>query len=559
MPVSFVPPASRLAALATATVLVLAGCSSGTDEPDGPPSESPSTTAGPTAPAADAPLRIDTTSGTWRGTVDDGVRRFRGVRYAEPPTGERRWALPEPAPDTDEVRDATASGASCPQAGGAGGGIALAQGSTDEDCLFVEITTPRTEDDAPWPVVVWWHGGGFTSGAASQYDARRLAEQGHVAVVTVNYRLGMLGYLGLPGLKGSGNFGLADQLLALRWARENAAAFGGDAENVTVYGESAGATSTCAALTSPAAEGLIDRAIFSSGSCRLAWPKGTLFPGLPASRSLIPLATSEAIGSGVASDLGCRGARPLPCLRRQPVGALLLQAPAFGNPLAYGTDLLPTDPATAIEQGEVLQVPVITGGNRDEHRSFIGGLLLTDPDAVTDANYASLVRTSFGPATRRVLRHYPLDAYDSAPLAWSTLVTDVGWSCTTAHGATDLAAAGATVYAYEFADRSAPDVSGVASSGLPQGAAHASDLPSFFDLGGRDLLASEAQRRLGHTMIDYWTSFARDGVPTADDGPEWPETTPDRERVLRLDTDSVAVAPFARDHQCGLWDSLGLT
>lgn len=536
---------ARVVGLALAAALAAAGCSAA------PPPAAPSGSSG-------SDLVVDTTTGTLHGVAAGATHRFLGVRYAEPPTGERRWTLPEPVPDTDEVLDATQPGPPCPQ----GGEVAQSVSSTDEDCLVLDVTMPAGASDVPRPVMVWWHGGGFTSGAASQYDAQRLADQGDVVVVTANYRLGMLGYLGLPGLPGAGNFGLADQLAALRWANDNAAAFGGDPDAVTVFGESAGGTSVCAALTSPAAVGLVDRAIFSSGSCRLAWPPGTLFPGLPASSSLVPLADSEALGTAAAQALGCVDPDPLACLRSQPVTALLGQAALFGNPLAWGTDLLPAEPARAVEAGDWLHVPVISGGNRDEHRSFVGGLLLTDPTAVTAAGYLDLVRASFPADADAVAARYPVAQNGSAPVAWATLVTDVAWACTTTHGARDLASDGTPVYSYEFADRSAPDVSGVAASGVPQGAAHATDLPFLFDLGGEDLRTAPGQRELGDTMVALWTSFARTGTPSAPGAPDWPVTTGDDAPVLQLDNPvtgtGVHLVDHRAEHQCAAWESLGL-
>ncbi|MTD16902.1 carboxylesterase family protein [Nakamurella sp. YIM 132087] len=500
---------------------------------------------------ADAP--VDTTTGTLRGKEAGATHEYLGIRFASPPTGARRWTLPEPAPDTDEVLAADAPGPACPQSDD----IALAAGESDEDCLFLNVTVPTRPSTSPRPVMVWWHGGGFTSGSGSQYDARRLADQGDVVVVTANYRLGMFGYLALPGLPGSGNFGFADQLAALAWAKGNATAFGGDPDNITVFGESAGGTSVCAALTSPAAAGLIDKAIFSSGSCRLSWPAGTLFPGLPATASLIPLKDAETIGVGAAKAAGCDGSGVLDCLRRLPVATVVDQAAAFGNPLAYGTDLLPERPADAVVAGRSLPVPVISGGNLDEQRSFVGGLLLTDPDAVSVTNYGALVRASFGEHASAVLDEYPLQAYDSAALAWSTLVTDVAWACTTTRGARELAAAGATVYSYEFADRTAPDVSGVASSGLPQGAAHATDLPYLFDLGGKSLVTRTGQGELAETMVELWTSFARTGTPSSGRVASWPATTGDSSPVLQLGNPDIGLVDHRAEHKCAFWESVG--
>lgn len=187
--------------------------------------------------------------------------------------------------------DATHPGPACPQQASVGG----PDTPTDEDCLYLNVTTPaRLDPGTPLPVMVWWHGGGFTSGSGAEYDATRLSEQGDVIVVTVNYRLGIFGYLGLPGLDGGGDFGLADQIAATRWAVDNAAALGGDPTAITVFGESAGAMSACALLTSPAAQGLINRIALSSGSCLLSWPRAACSPAPPPKR---PTSTGPAANS----------------------------------------------------------------------------------------------------------------------------------------------------------------------------------------------------------------------------------------------------------------------
>ncbi|SNS89942.1 carboxylesterase/lipase family protein [Rhodococcoides kyotonense] len=476
---------------------------------------------------------VDSTTGTLHGKTVGETRQFLGVRYAEPPTGDKRWTLPQPVADTDETLDATESGNRCPQ--NASGG----QPSTDEDCLFLDVTTPR-EPSGKLPVVVWWHGGGYTQGAGSDYDAKRFAEQGNVIVVTVNYRLGMFGYLGLPGLEGSGNFGLADQLAGLRWANDNAEAFGGDPDNVTLMGESAGGFSTCAALGSPETEGLVDKAIIMSGSCEVDWPAGALYPGLPEIRPYTTLDESEQTGVGIAASLNCTG-DTLQCLRNMPVGTLVEQGSAFGNGLAYGTELLPGDPATT-----TTDVPVIMGGTADEHRAFIGGALLADPAAVTDENYSDLIAAAFGPRAQEVEQRYPRSSFDNAALAWSTVVTDSAWSCPTLRNASRLAES-ADVWTYEFADATAPDVSGIAATGLPPGAAHASDLPYTFDLGGHDFLTQPGQKELSDNMIDAWSKFAHTGDPG------WPRTSDASGPVWEFGNPDSTVGNYADAHQCGFW------
>ncbi len=174
------------------------------------------------------------------GTTTSQVRHFDGIRYAKPPVGARRWTDPQALTLSGPV-DATKPGAQCAQTAVIPG----AQPTTNEDCLFLNITTPRRSvAHAKLPVIVWWHGGGLISGAGSQYDATRLAAEGDAVVITINYRLGLLGYLGLPGLPGSGNFGFADQIASLRWVKSHIAAYGGDSGNLTVSGESGGGFNT---------------------------------------------------------------------------------------------------------------------------------------------------------------------------------------------------------------------------------------------------------------------------------------------------------------------------
>ena len=526
---------TKLAAAGAAVVLLVAGCG-GADRADEP---------------SDASLDVVTTTATVHGRSTDTAREFLGIRYAQPPTGDRRWAPPQPLPASSADADATEAGSQCPQNATVPG----AAPSTDEDCLFLNVTTPWQSSSEPLPVMVFWHGGGYTSGAGSQYDAQRMASEGNVIVVTANYRLGMLGYLGLPGLDGSGDFGFADQIQSLKWVNENAEAFGGDPNNVTVFGQSAGGLSTCALLTSPAALGLVDKAAIMSGSCAEHWPNGGLYPGVPEQSGYASLADNEALGTDVTGQLGCAGPDAIDCLRRLPVESLVANGDSFSNELAYGTELLPTDPAQAVRDGSALQIPVIAGGTRNEHRSFVAGALLADPASITEQTYPALLAGAFGPDAQRVAEVYPLQSFPSAALAWSAVITDSAWSCTTTRNARTLAA-GAPVYTYEFADTGTPDVNGVASSGVPQDAAHATDMPYLFDLGGQDLLKSPEQHELAHTMIGYLTSFAHNGTPTADGGPDWPRTTESDSPVLRFQSAGSEVVDADADHHCDFWNQL---
>jgi len=500
-----------------------------------------------------APLVVETSSGRLQGTGDGALRRFRGVRYARPPTGELRWAAPQPQPRAATTVSATRSGPGCPQDVSDPIPDPADPVTTAEDCLFLDVTTPRrVPSDEPLPVMVWWGGGGFGTGAGTAYDPGRLVERGQVMVVTVNHRLGILGYLSLPGLDDGGTFGLADQILATRWAKDNAAAFGGDPNNITVFGESAGAISACAYLSSPGAADLVDRVAMSSGgSCRLAWPENGLAPGAPAGRAYLSRAEADEQGLGQADRAGCPGTDPLSCLRELPVRELLAQSAGIEEVPAYGTRLLPQDPAEAAASGAVASIPVLSSVNRDEAGGFVGSGQQAR-SVFTARSYPAYVANAYPGLEGELLGRYPADGYDSPALAWAALITDGSWICPTVTGNTALAANGSPVYAAVFADPNAPDPSGADRSAA---AAHGSDLPYLFDLDGAADLLPE-QQRLADTMIDYWSSFARTGVPGAADAPAWPAFTGLDGPTLQLRPGSISTVDLAERHHCSFWASL---
>lgn len=475
-----------------------------------------------------------------------------GIRYAQPPVGRLRWAPPKAPEPWPGVADATKPGAACPQAQLPG------VPPTSEDCLSLNVTMPRDTGGRRLPVMVWLHGGGFTTGAGSQYDAKRLATQGDVIVVTVNYRLGVFGYFGHEGLAGSGTFAMADQIAALRWTRRNAAALGGGPRNVTLFGQSAGGMSSCALLTSPAAAGLFDKAIISSGSCLLDWPDGGLFPTSPGHTPYASLATTRKDGAALAARLKCdKGSarETLDCLRARPAAELLPHTQAFSDHLTYGTPLLPVHPAAALRKGTFHRVPVISGGTRDEMRSFIGGAIMAG-QKLTPERYPELLREAFGEKAEAVTARYPLSAYASPALAlaWAAVITDGAWACPTLEG-DRLLARRADVCAYEFGDPDVPNVNGIEVPGFPLGATHATDLPSLFDLGGVYALPTPAQQRLGARMVGYWTTFARTGDPNVKGAPRWPRFT-GQGPVLGLVPDAVKPVGHTADHQCAFWRSI---
>ncbi|WP_019070511.1 carboxylesterase/lipase family protein [Streptomyces hokutonensis] len=492
------------------------------------------TTAG-SAPRPATEVRVH--DGVVRGAAHDGYRTFEGIPYAAPPAGRLRWAPPRPAAPWAGVRDATRPASACPQPAGEVPG-----GSTDEDCLHLNVTTPDGAEPArPRPVIVWLHGGGLTTGAGSSYDAHRMATRGDVVVVTVDYRLGALGYLAHAGLPGSGTFGLADQQAALRWVRTEIGAFGGDARNVTLAGESAGGYSVCAQLASPAAAGLFDRAIIESGPCAGS-------PDRPFAPSSVPLSTARATGADLAAKVGCGGARDTTaCLRRVSVPRLLA-AQATDQQPAHNTPLLPADPGAAIAAGRFHHVPVLIGNNHDEGNGWAAGIIRAG-NPVTPTTWPDVVSAFFpSPGQAKAIVHeYPVHRSDGGPV-FGAVIGDANFACPTARTDTALRAAQVPTWRYEFADEHAPPLTS-GTPPFPLGAPHASELPYLFDLVGRPREMTAAQHRLADTMLDYWTQFARTADPNSPASPNWPRNT-----VLSLAPDRIVPTRTAElRHHCAFW------
>ncbi|TDE99108.1 carboxylesterase family protein [Occultella glacieicola] len=503
-------------------------------------------------PAAAGPGRtvVATDGGLVRGTLHDGTRTFQGIPYAAPPVGELRWRAPEPPEPWRGVRDATTPGPACAQNPGE-----LPEGSTSEDCLSLNVTTPAGATDEPLPVILWVHGGGFYQGASHNYDATRLATRGDAVVITINYRLGMFGFLGLPGLEGSGTFGLADQQAAMAWVQRNAAAFGGDPDNVTLAGQSAGAVSTCAQLASPGAAGLFDRAIMQSGSCDLAWLANTVYQGQPADDILLPVATVQERGRALATELGCSSDHPdavLDCLRALPVETLRPVMDGFIQP-AYGTDLLPIEPSEAIATGAFNRVPVLSGHTRDESTLEVVGYE-GGAGPMGEQTYEEVMTETFGEDRAAVEEVYPRSAYPSGAAAWAAIATDSKWAA--GQYATSAALSRyVPVHQYEFSDPAPPFSS---PAPMNMGAYHTSELWSFFSLSGVEPTLTPAQQHLADQLIDYWAAFAATGDPGSAAGPAWPrfDGTADTPYVQSFAPGAIAPVDVAAEHHLDFWRTL---
>jgi para-nitrobenzyl esterase len=489
----------------------------------------------PTAALASPSNVVRTSDGPVRGTVTRDHSSFQGIPYAAPPVGDRRWTSPAPPTPWTAPRDATKPGATCAQADGFIGD----KPSDNEDCLTLNVTAPRGARNLP--VMVWVHGGGFFSGSSNHYDGTQLATKGDVVVVTVNYRLGVFGFLAHPDLPGSGNYGLEDQQAALRWVRRNVAGFGGDPGQVTLFGESAGGMSTCNHLMSPGSAGLFARAIIQSGPCTMdkEWPLGSWLPR--------PLATAEQLGEQVAEDVGCTD---VACLRGKPVADLLAASEGgqgFGP--AYGTRVLPLSPAEALKSGRFAHVPVMQGTTRDEHRTFQAGMEYYTGQPTSVDDYTTGLDDFFGPAkAAKVRAHYPLNEAPGAVV--SNIWTDSAWSCT-ALRTDQLLDRHTTTYKYEFADENAPWLPGVFQPSFPTGAYHAAELQYLFTGAYDGPKLPAAQQKLADQMVSYWTRFAHTGNPNGPGTPYWGTSS-----VQSLAPGAVRPVDFATEHQCGFWNSL---
>ena len=527
------------AAVLAAAALTL-GCAPGAPQrsiPAQPPAPVPQI-------AQDAVVR--TAEGQVQGvTVDDHVV-FQDIPYAQPPVGELRWQPPRPPQPWDGVREAAQPGPVCPQTYSYPPGSPSTFTGT-EDCLSLNVHVPR-DADTPLPVMVFLHGGGFTGGGGASYDPRQVSGRG-VIVVTLNYRLGALGFLAHPALpqEWAGNFGIADQQMALQWVRRNITAFGGDARNVTLWGESAGAYSVCAQLASPSAKGLFDKAITQSAPC---------------ANEFLTRTDAEHRARQAAADLGCTGVAPAAvarCLRAVPAEQLaaLYADRADANhrylnglpwlPVA-GTPTMPRQPLEAIRTGTGNHVPMITGTNRDEMRSLILARLGDGLGLVTPEQYPQLIGQFYGADADAVLAEYPLANHDSPSTALAAVLTDEGRMLGSCRQLVfnEAMSARASVYAYEFAEPT-----GEVTDGFPSGALHGAEVPYFFDSYRREPTPKpEEKARLAETMIGHWTAFARTGDP----GGGWGPFQPGQARSFAVA--GVGTVNIAATHRCAFWSQL---
>jgi para-nitrobenzyl esterase len=478
---------------------------------------------------------------------------FRGLPYAAPPVGDLRWRPPQPPAAWHGVRDASQYAPSCPQPPNPPN-LFDPPGPQSEDCLYLNVSTPTLHRNTALPVVVWIHGGGFTEDGALNYDGTKLAANG-VVVVTINYRLGALGFLAHPAFAAepggaAGNYGLMDQQQALRWVRRNIDSFGGDPHNVTIAGQSAGGVSVLAHLVSPGSRGLFQRAIVESGAFAL---------------NQIPLANAESFAESFADEVGCPD-QSAACLRNAPVSTLVSDFPTAAIPGVADGKVLTESIGSALAAGRFAHVPILDGMNENEELIFVAGLQLAVSNGMfvsaptpTPATYESVIASVLGVSAARasaIAAEYPLAAYgafgpDLAPvLALSTLVSDANFACP-ALQVDNLVSGSVPTFGYEFDDGTAPPL--FTGPFFPI-ATHSSEIQYLFDQPNAPFASplSPDQEALAAKMRAAWANFAASGDPSSPAVP-WPSFNGSGS-VLSLVQPQPQIDPnFATAHNCSFW------
>jgi para-nitrobenzyl esterase len=523
-----------------------------------------------------APAVAATAFGGVRAVEQNGMMAYRAIPYAAPPVGALRWKAPVDPKPWNEPLAKTASANTCPQ----NSASPFVIPSTSEDCLYLDVMAPKG-GSGPFPVMVWIHGGAFLTGGAVTYaDPSPLVAQG-VIVVTINYRLGALGFLAHPALSAeqagsSGDYGIMDQQAALRWVQQNIASFGGDKNNVTIFGESAGGFSVMTHLASPLSKGLFHKAIVQSGAYAINGQQA-----LAASETSGNTIVNNAIASA-AAGAACPAPVTVDCMRSLPVSALMTEyGKVYSSPVPnVDGRVLPKSVKATFVAGENNKVPLVNGSNRDEYALFIaiseaGRRAAATPPNTDPTNTSFALSAAAYPATAGALAAaggvsaanavaaYPLANYGSTTalqpsLAASALGTDVIFACPALRVSQRALAQATPIWMYEFRDRTAPPFVGATAAGgyslsFSQGAAHSYELQYLFNLKP---LANDEQRALAAAMGIYWTNFAKSSDPNATTAPPvaWPAFT-GSDKVLGLDVASAGgikvLSTFESDHKCG--------
>jgi para-nitrobenzyl esterase len=479
--------------------------------------------------AAAQPPVAHTSAGDLSGIQADTVTAFLGIPYAAPPVGPDRWRAPQPLVAWQGTREASRFAASCyqdPQPNGFGPWKHefVVQGTVSEDCLYLNVWTPKVDPAAHLPVLVWIHGGGFAqgSGSVAVYDGTGLAADGLV-VVTINYRLGVFGFFAHPELAREagkaappGNYGLQDMIAALKWAHTNIGALGGDPGKVTVAGQSAGAKAVHDLIDSPLAAGLFQRAIIESGLPNIALPPS--------------LAKAEKMGEELARGLKAPGLAALRALPPQKLLAAAMKPGMRYVPIVDGV-LLPTASGPLAGSERFNDTPVLIGMVADENSAFSPDYNTSDKTA-----FAALLHKTYGSMAERFEQLYPADTDAERLRTTRELLRDRGLAAVYAWGRDRLAHSHQPVYAYLFTHvEPGPD-------SARYGAFHSAEIPYAFKTLDKapERNFTAADRALSQSVSGYWANFVKNGDPNGPGLPQWPQLSASDPRIMKLDTDSAA-------------------
>ncbi|MFI8344040.1 carboxylesterase/lipase family protein [Streptomyces sp. NPDC085639] len=505
------------------------------------------TIASAQSPQGGTPNTVKTKNGWVRGESTVYGRQFLGIPYAKPPVGNLRLAPPSPASSWQGVKDARHFGNSCPQNKNPFSSPDYDNQTRSEACLDLNVYTPPTRDGEKLPVMVFIHGGANTGGQSPDVVPDEFARKAHAVVVTINYRLGVLGFLTLPGT--TGNFALLDQRQAFRWVRDNAGAFGGDGKRVTIAGQSAGGIAVCTHLASPGSRGLFRAAIIQSGSI--------------GDCGAVPRQQAESTSLAVAAAAGCTTpSTVVSCMRGKPVQEILdaQDGPAAPRPYwqySLGTEL-PEQPLAAFTAGHASNVPVMNGGNSSE--SLVSAYLAFDAQGVTltpDA-FPEALTDAFGPQVgSQALPRYPLSDFTRPVYAYAAALGDQFFACPVLRTNVALGQRG-KVYSYEFADRTSPALKEPSPPvDFNFGASHSAELNYLYRPYSLSASLNPEQRQLADQMIKYWGSFVHGKTPQVNGQPDMPQYQ--NGRVLQLRTQSaggnIVSTALRAEHRCDLWDA----
>lgn len=515
---------------------------------------------------------IETADGPVRGIRRDGMSQFLGIPYAAPPVAELRWRPPVSPQKWTQPLDAVEFGDVCAQdtTGLPGFGFH----SETEDCLYLNVFAPaEIPDERKLPVMFWIPGGGLYCGGSPGYDPSALVLEGDVILVSINYRLNIFGFFSHPAINAedhwSGNYGLMDQIFALEWVRRNIERFGGDPDNVTIFGESAGAISVLAHVASPLSSGLFHRAILQSCSVAAVSPT-------------TGLASAEATGVALATAAGCTDQTPenlrnlstRELMAADAMAEQLLGGGKFHVGLLVDGVVIPESMPELFATGRFNRVPTMNGVNKDEFAWFQAMLEVNTGQVIPEEAYAQVVAGTFAalapspllgaqiPADLmpEIVDRYPASAYPSPDRALAAAIGDAGFISAGGRETTRILRRFVPeVYAYEWDVPDSP-VSWEPVS-FPYGSGHTQEIqylfPGFSGGEGVSHELSEEQQRLARQMVKYWTTFARRGNPNAEDptAPQWPAYDPAADNFLSLSLpEPHIISAYGATHHCDFWD-----